>query len=561
MLFDNTSTEGNAPIFPIAMVVVIIGVIIMPLGLLMGVIALAILHWQPRMKWLILVMSLVLVAVTFRAMPFTINAFFTLHHHALMSAFHGTGLRAFDPYLWISAFAFSGIFGVLLHVLLGRVSTIQRHLKRVSQGQGIQSATFLSEKKIQKALDKIHTSAIPGGSILGVNQMTGEPVILTDKQANCHVLVLGTTGSGKTVTLCNMIESIIQRGLMLIILDGKGDVALANRIEAYAKQHNRKCHVFKMQGQSAHYNPIASGGITSKKDRIIELRTWSEDHYRKIAEGYLQTIFQLIERFKIQVDLFTLSKYLRADKFYDLARAQKDEAAITLIESLEGREKDVSSLLCEIENMVNSEIGDLFNTQHENSFNLKQALDENAIVYFCLQPLAFPAYAECLGKLIINDIKALAASQLSENKNNPIYCLFDEFSIFAGDQIVNLINQGRSAGIHAILSTQSLCDIERKGDQALIGQIVNNCNHFIIQRQNHHDDAERSAQLIGTTDGFQLTSKIESKPQATQTGTVRLTKEFIVHPDDIKRLKQGEGIIVNKQQFRVEIVGVRRSKI
>lgn len=53
---------------------------------------------------------------------------------------------------------------------------------------------------------------------------------------------------------------------------------------------------------------------------------------------------------------------------------------------------------------------------------------------------------------------------------------------FAGDQVINLINQGRSAGIHAILSTQSLTDIVRNGDEALLGQVLSNCNNFIIQR-------------------------------------------------------------------------------
>jgi hypothetical protein len=43
-------------------------------------------------------------------------------------------------------------------------------------------------------------------------------------------------------------------------------------------------------------------------------------------------------------------------------------------------------------------------------------------------------------------------------------------------QNINLINQGRSTGIHAISSTQSLTDISIKGGEALAGQVINNCN-------------------------------------------------------------------------------------
>jgi hypothetical protein len=76
--------------------------------------------------------------------------------------------------------------------------------------------------------------------------------------------------------------------------------------------------------------------------------------------------------------------------------------------------------------------------------NLQEAIEQHAVIYFCLQPLAFPAYAEGLGKLIINDIKACAASRLQTKDKLKIFTIFDEFSVFAGDQVINLINQGRS---------------------------------------------------------------------------------------------------------------------
>ncbi len=192
---------------------------------------------------------------------------------------------------------------------------------------------------------------------------------------------------------------------------------------------------------------------------------------------------------------------------------------------------------------------------------LEKALGEKAVVYFCLQPLAFPAYAESLGKLIINDIKSLAAAQLESREPVKLYTIFDEFSVFAGDQIVNLINQGRSAGVHAVLSTQSLSDIERKGGEALLGQILNNCNNYLIQRQNNPKDAEILANVIGTHDGFQITSQVSTVAGGTGLGSVHETKEFIVHPDEIKRLGRGQAIFVNKQDFRVQRVMLRKGNI
>ncbi|MDH3663846.1 MAG: DUF853 domain-containing protein, partial [Alphaproteobacteria bacterium] len=126
-------------------------------------------------------------------------------------------------------------------------------------------------------------AATPVGSLLGIDKMSGRQVVLSDREANTHTLMLGTTGSGKTVTVLNMVESAIDRGLPVIYVDGKGDQALAESVVDYAWSRGRPAYLFSLAGPSCRYNPLSSGGYSAKKDRIIELRDWSEDHYRKLA--------------------------------------------------------------------------------------------------------------------------------------------------------------------------------------------------------------------------------------------------------------------------------------
>ena len=58
-------------------------------------------------------------------------------------------------------------------------------------------------------------------------------------------------------------------------------------------------------------------------------------------------------------------------------------------------------------------------------------------------------------------------------------------------------------------------------------------------------------------DKFVITSQVA--PQgSTGAGSIRETKEFIIHPDKIKRLARGEAIFVNKQRFAVQEVVVRK---
>ena len=312
---------------------------------------------------------------------------------------------------------------------------------------------------------------------------------------------------------------------------------------------------------SMKYNPLCTGGFTSKKDRIIELREWSEDHYRKINEGYLQTVFEILEEVGGgDVDLISLSKYLRPEALYALARRLERQDLAIKVDRIAGNAGDVSSLLCEIENIAYSEIGSLFDCKNADGvvLELDKAIQQKGIVYFCLQPLSFPAYATSLGKLIINDIKSVIASYLSSSEKKKIYCIFDEFSVFAGEQIINLINQGRSAGIHAILSTQGLSDLEKVGT-SFMRQTISNCNNYIFMRQNTPEDAETIASIIGTEDKIGVTSQVSEGNSVV--GSVRQTKEFLIHPDDIKRLKMGEAIYLNKANFNVQRLKVRLNSI
>jgi conjugal transfer pilus assembly protein TraD len=449
------------------------------------------------------------------------------------------------------------VFSLALPVVFRK--TTKAKIKHLAKGKISAEDALLSEKQIDIKMSKLDTAS-SDGIVLGLNQQIGVAIELKDRHANAHTLIVGTTGAGKTTCVGNIIESCIKRKLPLIYVDGKGDLELAANVQQAAEQNHRPFYIFSMSSnpkiKSHKYNPLKTGGYTSKKDRIIELRQWSEDHYRKINEGYLQTVFKILEDCNIVVDLRTLAKYLRVDALYQLARDNKN-VDVRKIDLIADNAQDVSSLLSEIENMANSEIGELFNCSSGKVLCLEDAIAENAIVYFCLQPLSFPAYAESLGKLIINDLKALAASYLNRSMRKNIYCIFDEFSVFAGDQIINLINQGRSAGIHAIFSTQGLGDLNSVGD-SFRQQVISNCNNFIIMRQNDSEDAETIAAIIGTKDTIALTSQVSEQ---TGTGSVRQTKEFIIHPDQIKRLRMGQAIFLNKIEFNVSFLKVRQNSI
>lgn len=503
-------------------------------------------HIERRLQWVCFLLGFVMVAYLHGVLSVSLKNIVTLNLNALQHLLFQHNHSIHQIRWWLYALPYSLIIASLLSFILLSRNPLRKTLRQLSRGQLLTAKPMLSEKHINKRLAALATYHCDDGACLGVDSTTGNPVTLSDQDANTHTLVMGTTGSGKTTTLLNVVESAIRRDLPLFYVDGKGDVELMQNIEQLCKEHNRPFYGFSMIGASQVYNPLASGGFTAKKDRIIALRQWSEEHYLKIAEGYLQTVFKVLERAKIPIDLISLATYLNVEKLMLCARECGDSGLMEEVAALEHKQKDISSLIAEIENIANSEIGSLFDTKRAKAFTTSDVLSERGVAYFCLQPLLFPSYAQTLGKVIINDLKSLAASQLSQTKRQTTYMLFDDFSTFAGEQIINLLNQGRGAGIHAILATQSLADIECHGGDGLLAQVLSNTNNYIIQRQNFPDDAAMLADIIGTKTQLEVTSQILDNKTTAGVGSVRQTREYIVHPDRIKQLKLGEAILVNK---------------
>ena len=449
-------------------------------------------------------------------------------------------------------------------------------LKQVAHGRSANKRSISLWAKMARLRANQRPAAIEGGSLVGVDQANGRPAHLTDADAKQHTLVLGTIGSGKTVAILNIVESAIQRRLPMIYVDGKGDYALAQRVIAYAKARGRPAYLFAMNGDSCLYNPLADGGFSSKKDRIIGLREWSEDHYLKLAEGYMQTVFKVLEVCNVHTDLASASGFMSTGRLKKLINENRQhldnpKELLSEVRDQEKAEKeDIESLRGELRTLARSEIGHLFDTASSapdtQVLELLRAVEERAVVYFCLPALQFPAFAKTLGKLVINDLKATAADRLPKDERSqvPLYTVFDEFSVFAGDQVLNLINMGRSVGVRAVLATQSVADIGRAVSDSpdhFTRQVFGSCNSYIIHRLNAAEDAMSVVDTIGTEDRIEHTAQVDHIG-STGLGSVRRTKGFIIHADTIKNQPMGQAVFVNKNRGnRVQRILVRKGEI
>lgn len=82
-------------------------------------------------------------------------------------------------------------------------------------------------------------------------------------------------------------------------------------------------------------------------------------------------------------------------------------------------------------------------------------------------------------------------------------------------------------------------------------QIIENCNNYIVLRQNSSTNAENWAKIFGTRGTMEVTYQLQQQDMNTTTtglGSAKRVREFLYHPDEIKRLDTGIGIFLSKDQ-------------
>lgn len=415
---------------------------------------------------------------------------------------------------------------------LNKLFNFRREFSRIKKRQSIQKKKDISNC-----------------TLLGVK---GNKKIYVENNAK-NVFICGTTGSGKTVVLENFINSGVNKNYPMLIMDGKGDIGEGSILESVQKlKQHKKVYVINLTNpkNSDKYNPFQNANATMIKDMLINLTDWSEEHYKANTERYLQRVIYLLLKIETQLNFKIIIQYVSTNKFIELSSLLLKNGVITKQEHIDNIElskisgKIAESAVARFSTILESEIGSIFSN---DGVDIYKAIKENAIILFILNPLIYPELSPLLGRLIITDSKKAVSNLFITNKKR-IFFIFDEMNVYASKVFLDLVNKSRSANITNILATQSLSDLDEVSE-SFREQVIENCNHYIVLRQNSSQNAEKWANIIGTRGTLEMTYQLNQKgynTSSTGLGSARRVREYLYHPDDIKALKVGNAIYVNK---------------
>ncbi len=404
------------------------------------------------------------------------------------------------------------------------------------------------------------------GLVLGQDVKSGEAVVLSDQQMGAHGVILGAAGAGKTTTLLTILRDAIRRGLPVVAIDLKGSPDFAWQLHDAANAAGRSFRIWSFEGPG-HWNPLAYGDATELKDKLIAFERFTEPHYQRAAERYLQTAIQVLQvaRPERPVTLAAVVSLLEPQTLQQLLQYLPQEMVNRVGPYLSALNRDQKSAISGLQSrlaLISESTPGQYLQPDSKPIDLRRALcGGNEVVVFSLNSGRYGKLAAQVAALVIQDLSAVSGYRLGMANRTLGFIAIDEFSALDADNILNLLARARESGISVLLCTQEMTDLERLA-AGFRDQVLGIVGMTIAHRQSVPASAELIARMIGTQTAWQHTYQtgpppaaidivgrslgLKSGPSKTGLGTMREVEEFRIHPNTIKDLPTGRAVLITK---------------
>ncbi|HEV2974131.1 MAG TPA: TraM recognition domain-containing protein [Solirubrobacteraceae bacterium] len=456
---------------------------------------------------------------------------------------------------------------LLLHSLLGTtaptlaiatlVATLRgrrRHLEELDAGADLaaRAASRIGPaQRLRSSLDALtlrRRRDEPGAWFRGDELMLGRdrrgaPVSIPfgGEHGGSHTLIVGATGSGKTVTQTWTAVRAIERGMGAVVIDPKGDRRMRAALAQAAARREMELIEWTPDGPSV-YNPFASGGETEIADKLLAGERFSEPHYLRQAQRYIGHVVRALRGAGFEVSLQAVAYHLDPSRLGVLARelpAHEAQPTLHYLESLSARQvADLAGVRDRLAIIAESDVGRWLDPGVGGSrrFDLREAIRARAVVYFDLAADSRPLLTQMLGAAIVQDLTATVAAL--QRSPVPTVVVIDEFASIAAEQIVRLFGRARSAGVSVVLGTQELADLRLPGRESLLEQVLGNLSVLIAHRQVVPRSAELIAGLSGTVGAWRTSRRGDGQVTRTR------VRESVLAADDVMRLRTGSAATI-----------------
>lgn len=355
-----------------------------------------------------------------------------------------------------------------------------------------------------------------------------------------HVLVSGTTGSGKSELLLGMMANAMAWGGGGIFVDGKGDVASYVRLATAARKFGREGDFYVLNfltgnGVEADDEGLARSNTvnpfkTMAADAITQMLMETMDDTggdgamwrgRAVAmfTAVIRPLVWLRDAGYVDLNISEIRDHLSLRKLIDFANPEAypempqpvRKGVKSYLRALPGFREELgyrqSQTTCDQHGylemqwvrtlgMMADVYGHIFHSGH-SEVDLVDIIKNRRILLVLLPVLEKSSFAvEALGKLVVAMIRHMAAAALAPTVHGtyqellaalpvkperPFLCVFDEASHYLTQGMDTLVSQSRSLNIGTVFGTQDL-QMMLRANPKIASTIFANCGTKIIMR-------------------------------------------------------------------------------
>jgi intracellular multiplication protein IcmO len=381
----------------------------------------------------------------------------------------------------------------------------------------------------------------------GINSnLTGRILLLGAEIIKRMGVVIGTTGSGKTVMMKGLIEQQIALGGGLFSTDAKGTIDELKRIFAMVVKFGRLKDFFVLNFANLNNTHtigiLHNGSALMCKEILMSLVSNDDPKWRQVDETHIESVLKLLVYKRDNEGLILtfneVSNYMTLDKLLNEAIKYRNVNDIfvrdfvkyisTTIEIDYSRFKNAEDSNQEfwgqcVEKSQNADLqgvyeigvackswysvlttlgsnyGKIFNAKYPD-IDLFEAVQNNKIIWVVLPTMESEETAQKIGKLLLGLIKSVADRKIKSSfePKIPFLFLLDEFGSIGIKGFGRFMSKGRSLGmaIWLFLQSKAQLDVIDDGKALESKEILDNANTVVLLKNKDAEIAEYLSKVV-----------------------------------------------------------------